>query len=373
MLGVSTLEHRDYMEIAIELAQKGAGKVSPNPMVGAVIVKDGKVIGKGYHEYYGGLHAERNALANCTESPVGADMYVTLEPCCHHGKTPPCTEAIISSKIKQVFVGTLDPNKLVAGQGIEILEKNGIEVITSILEEQCIEINKVFFHFIEHKTPYVVMKYAMTLDGKIADINGDSKWITGELARENVHKDRHRYSGIMVGVNTVIKDDPMLDCRIDGGIDPVRIVCDTNLRTPIESKIVQTAINIKTIIATVCDDENKISNYKEKGVEILTVKPKNNVVDLCELMEELGKRNIDSILLEGGGSLNFSALESGVVSKIQTYIAPKIFGGEGSKAPVLGSGFKINECVELENQKIMNIGEDILIESEVKRNVYRNS
>ena len=244
------------MKIAIEEAKKGMGYTSPNPMVGAVVVKDGKIISKDYHHKCGEFHAERNALLKCDDAS-GADLYVTLEPCCHQGKTPPCTDIIIEKGIKRVFMGSSDPNPLVAGKGKEILEKNGIEVISGVMKEECDSLNEVFFHYITTKTPYVVMKYAMTADGKIATVTGASKWITGEEARNSVHYDRHRYSGIMAGIGTVLADDPMLNCRIPGGKDPVRIICDSSLRTPLESNIVKTAAEIPTIIATVIDDENR--------------------------------------------------------------------------------------------------------------------
>ena len=223
----------EYMKIALELAKKGCGFVNPNPMVGAVIVKGDEMIGMGYHEKYGNLHAERNAILSCKKSPKGATLYVTLEPCCHYGKTPPCTEAIIESGISKVVIGSSDPNPLVQGQGVNILRNNGIKVIENVLKEECDEINKAFFHYIKTKTPYVVMKYAMTIDGKIATYTGKSKWVTGEEARQNVHKDRHKYSAIMVGVGTVLADNPMLNCRIEECKNPIRIICDTNLRTPI--------------------------------------------------------------------------------------------------------------------------------------------
>ena len=222
-----------YMRLALELALKGLGKVNPNPLVGAVIVKDHEIIGEGYHKKYGGLHAERNALLNCTKSPSGATMYVTLEPCCHYGKTPPCTEAIIEHNISKVVIGTLDPNAKVSGKGVEYLIQSGIEVVVGTLEEQCKEINKVFFHFVTTQKPFVVMKYAMTMDGKIATAAGESKWITGDLARRRVHHDRNRYSAIMVGVGTVLSDNPLLTCRVMYGINPIRIVCDSNLITPL--------------------------------------------------------------------------------------------------------------------------------------------
>ena len=226
-----------YMQEAIALAKKGTGKVSPNPLVGAVIVKDGEVIGRGYHEKYGQPHAERNALSSCSVSPEGADMYVTLEPCCHHGKQPPCTEAIVAAGIKRVIIGSSDPNPLVSGKGVVFLKEHGIEVKEGFMKEKCDALNDIFFHYIRTGRPFVTMKYAMTMDGKIAAFTGKSKWITGEEARKHVHGERNRNTAIMVGVGTVIADDPMLTCRIEGGRNPVRIVIDTNLSTPKDSKI----------------------------------------------------------------------------------------------------------------------------------------
>lgn len=360
------MKDAQYMQLALNLAEKGCGYVNPNPMVGAVIVKENNIIGQGYHEKYGEAHAERNALANCIVSPKGASMYVTLEPCCHYGKTPPCTEAIIQSGISKIVIGSTDPNPLVAGKGIQILRENGIEVIENVLKGACDKLNEVFFHYIQTKTPYVVMKYAMTMDGKIATHTGKSKWITGEEARYRVQTDRHKYSAIMVGIRTVLADNPMLNCRIEQGKNPVRIICDTHLRTPLSSQIIKTAHKIDTIIATACTDTAKQKLYIEKGCTVITVYKQNEHLNLSELMKLLGERKIDSILLEGGGALNWSALQNGIVDKVQTYIAPKLFGGELAKSPVGGIGIENpHNAFILKNRKITQIGEDILIESEV--------
>lgn len=357
-----------YMGLALKLAEKGIGFVNPNPLVGALIIKDKKIIGQGWHEKYGGLHAERNALANCSVDPDGATMYVTLEPCCHYGKTPPCTEAILQSGIKKVVIGCLDPNPLMSGKGAAILQNAGIEVIIGVLREQCRKLNEVFFHYIKNKTPFVVMKYAMTMDGKIATVSGKSKWITGECARNNVHKDRNRYSAIMVGVGTVLADNPSLTCRIEGGRNPLRIICDTNLRTPFDAVVVNTAKQTTTIIATACEDREKQQSYLELGCEVLVLPQKGKHIDLNVCMRELGGLGIDSILLEGGSTLNFSALQSGIVNKVQAYIAPKLFGGDNAKTPIGGIGIaEVDKCVMLTNQTITLLGEDILIESEVKQ------
>lgn len=356
----------DYMKMALELAKKGCGRVNPNPMVGAVIVKDGNVIGEGYHQCYGERHAERHALASCIVPPVDATMYVTLEPCCHFGKTPPCTEAIIESGIKCVVIGSSDPNPLVSGKGIEILKRHGIEVTESVLQKECNKLNEVFFHFVQNKTPYVVMKYAMTMDGKIAARSGASRWITGEAAREHVQRDRNRYTGIMAGVGTIFADNPMLTCRLHDCKSPVRIICDTWLNTPLSANVVQTAQQYKTILATCCTDWAKAKPYQDAGCEVLIVGQKGEHVDLKELMLALGDKGIDSILLEGGAALNWSALESGIVHKLQVYLAPKLFGGVSAKSPIGGVGVEVPAgAYRLSYPTVTVFEEDIMLESEV--------
>ena len=367
------MKDEEYMRMALQLAKKGCGWVAPNPMVGAVIVKYGRVIGQGYHEKYGQPHAERNALRACTESPKGATIYVTLEPCCHQGKQPPCVDALLEAGISRVVIGSTDPNPLVAGKGIRILRERGVEVVEHVLQEECDQLNEVFFHYIQTGTPFVVMKYAMTMDGKIATYTGASKWITGEKARAHVQEQRHRYSAIMVGVGTVLADDPMLTCRMERGKNPIRIICDSMLRTPLNAQLVKTAGKVHTIIATCCTNQEKQRPYQEAGCQILVVKEQNGRVDLQALMEKLGREGIDSILLEGGGSLNWAALKSGIVQKVQTYIAPKLFGGTEAKTPIEGMGVELPaEAIHLKNSKTYLLGEDFLIESEVDENVYRN-
>ena len=359
---------RKYMERAVELAERGTGAVNPNPLVGAVIVKKGKIIGEGWHEKYGGLHAERNALKNCNESPEGATIYVTLTPCCHYGKTPPCTEAIIENKLKKVVIGSRDPNPLVGEKSISILRDAGIQVVQDFMKEECDALNPVFFHYIRTKRPYVVMKFAETLDGKIAAYTGESKWITGETARAQVHQSRNRYSGIMVGSNTVLKDNPLLTCRIPGGRNPVRIVCDTSLRTPLESNLVKTADEVPLIIATAVNEEEKLKPYRDRNCTVLILdKGKDNHIDLNQLMDKLGEMNIDSILLEGGATLNWSAMEAAIVNKVEAYIAPKLLGGTDAPSPVRGKGFSHPDyAMKLKKIKITPLGEDILVEGEVE-------
>ena len=359
---------QNYMLRAIQLAKQGEGWTNPNPMVGAVIVKNGRIIGKGYHKKCGELHAERNAIASLTESAEGATIYVTLEPCCHYGKTPPCTEAIIEQKIKRVVIGSRDPNPKVSGKGIKMLQEAGIEVIEDFMREECDRLNPVFFHYITTKTPYVVMKYAMTLDGKIATKTGASKWITGEAARAEVQHMRHRYMGIMAGIGTVLADDPMLNVRVEGWKSPIRILCDSGLRIPLDGQIVKSAGKYRTIVAY-ADSENTEAKRKrlhEMGVETICCPDENNQVDLKKLMRYLGEEGIDSILLEGGGTLNDSALRAGIVQEVQAFIAPKLFGGMNSKTPVEGIGVRFpSEAVKLKCTDICQIGEDIRITCQV--------
>ncbi|WP_425755026.1 bifunctional diaminohydroxyphosphoribosylaminopyrimidine deaminase/5-amino-6-(5-phosphoribosylamino)uracil reductase RibD [Ihubacter sp. rT4E-8] len=363
---------KKYMERAIALAKKGTGYTAPNPLVGAVIVKDGNIIGEGFHEKCGTPHAERNALADCRargNDPRGAAIYVTLTPCCHYGKTPPCTEAIIESGIAHVIIGSRDPNPQVLDKSIGILENAGIKVTKDVLREACDALNPVFFHYITEHTPYVVMKYAMTMDGKIATYAGNSKWITGETARVQVHRDRHRYTAIMAGIGTILADDPMLTTRLPegGGKNPIRIICDTNLRTSLTAKVVTTTKEAPTIIATAVSEQQRHAPYLEKGCEVLVIpKDLKGSIDLVRLMALLGQREIDSILLEGGGALNWSALTAGIVRKVQAYIAPKIFGGRSALSPVSGSGVEFpKDAVKLSTPKVIAMGEDLLIESEV--------
>ena len=363
----------EYMRIALELAEKGCGFTAPNPMVGAVIVKEGRIIGRGWHEAYGEAHAERNALASCRESPKDATIYVTLEPCCHHGKQPPCVNAIIDAGIQRVVIGARDPNPLVSGKGLQILRDAGIKVTEHVLEGECYRLNEVFFHYILTKRPFVVMKYAMTMDGKIAAYTGASKWITGEIARQHVAKQRHRYTAIMVGVGTVLADDPMLNCRLEHTKNPVRIICDTHLRTPIWSKVVSTAQEIPTLLATCCGDRLRWRAYEEMGCRIIHCREKSGHIDMQNLMELLGAEQIDSILLEGGGTLHWAALESGIVQKVQAYIAPKLFGGASAKTPIEGLGVPSPaEAFHVKNSRLICLGEDYLIESEVEYHVYRD-
>lgn len=354
-----------YMKLALALAEKGRGHVNPNPTVGAVIVKDGEIIGQGYHEVFGGPHAERNALNHCTASPRGATLYVTLEPCCHFGKTPPCTEAIIQSGISRVVIGTLDPNPKMSGNGAALLRAHQISIEVGVLEEECKKQIREFRKWITTGKPFVFLKYAMTLDGKIATRCNRSKWITGEKARLHVQKTRGSCSAIMVGVNTILQDDPMLTCRMEACKSPIRIICDTHLKTPLTCSVVQTAGEYATWIATCSRDEARKRLYEKKNCKILNVKKKDHHVDLSDLMTLLGRQNVSSVLLEGGGTLHWSALKQQIVDEAQIYIAPKIFGGEAHTA-VGGAGVAFpGDAFQLKNCVFSQIGSDYLIEGEV--------
>lgn len=367
------MAEEQFMKRAIELAKQGVGWTAPNPLVGAVVVKNGRVIGEGYHRKYGELHAERNALAACTEDPAGATLYVTLEPCCHYGKTPPCTEIIIEKKIAKVVIGSRDPNPKVAGKGARILREHGIEVVEDYMREACDALNPVFFHYITTKTPYVVLKFAMTLDGKIATRTGASKWITGEAARNHVHQLRGRYAGILAGIGTVLEDDPMLNCRIDGAHQPLRIILDSHLRIPMGSRLVRSAKEYPLLI--VCNEStrdreegtSRIQKLEEAGAKVWTLPEKNGHPDLNVLMQRLGEEKIDSVLIEGGGTVNEAALKAHIVHHVYAYIAPKIFGGEDAKTPVEGSGIRLpQECANLRLAKITVLLNDMLLEYDVE-------
>ena len=473
-------EDEIYMKRAIDIAWGGLGKVDPNPLVGAVVVKDGEIIAEGFHQEIGHFHAERNALTFCPDDLAeGADLYVTLEPCCHTGKTPPCTDIIIKKKIRRVFVGAMDVNPLVAGKGVSILREHGIEVHTGILEKECLKQNEVFFHHMSTKTPFVVSKFAETLDGKIATVTGDSRWISSEESRAFTHFERMQYVGIMAGIGTVLADDPMLNCRLadiigeleDSRVErkgyvsdsdedeyakyaellkddavlpepdwreiissagfrknhlkafteykdqnlltvsqsmpltsdsysfrnPVRIICDSHLRISVDCNLVKTAKEIPTIVACLgkydsdssegdgmpsskegdreftFEDSNeknvssKIEALKAAGVEIIFLpEGSDGHIDLRVLMTELYKRNITSILLEGGGELHFAALKAGIVNKIEAFIAPKIVGGSSAKSPVEGEGISaLKDAFELANMSVQKMGEDILVTADV--------
>lgn len=357
-----------YMRRALELAKQGLGYVNPNPMVGAVAVRGGKVIGEGYHKQYGGPHAEVN-LAASAGSLQGATVYVTLEPCAHHGKTPPCADLLIGQKVARVVIGCLDPNPLVAGQGAQRLRDAGIEVECGVLEDECRDINRVFFHYITHGTPYVVWKTAMTLDGKIATSTGESKWITGETARQDVQKLRHWLKAILVGIQTVLQDDPQLTCRLPGGANPVRVIADSHLRIPLSAQVLQNQHENQTILATTEQSpQEKREALEALGAKVLVCRSRDGHVDLTDLMYQLGKAKIDSLLLEGGAQLSDAAFRAGIVHRAVVYVAPKVVGGAAAKTPVGGLGIThLPDAVRLEKMQAEPVGEDWKLTADVRR------
>lgn len=369
------------MQEAMLLAQQGEGKVNPNPLVGALIVKDDEIVAHGYHECYGDLHAERNAFKYAEEHGIdceGCTMYVTLEPCCHHGHQPPCTDAIIEHKIKRVVVGLLDPNPLVAGHGLELLREAGIEVDVldeeSPLAKQLKMQNRVFRKYITTGMPWVTAKWAMTLDGKIATATGDSRWVSCEKSRERVHLVRKNNMAILCGIGTVLADNPMLNVRLSEemlqklGIKehevrhPLRIVADRRARIPMESLLVQTCREIPTVVAYADGaDEEKLQMLRDAGVVLW------NCNTLKELIQRAGAEKIDSILLESGGTLSEALLEENLVDEVMAFVAPKIVGGKTAKTPVEGEGCTLMaEAIELTDKLIEPIGDDVLISGIVK-------
>ncbi len=361
-----------YMRQALELALRGAGHVAPNPLVGCVLVKDGIIVGQGWHARYGDKHAERAAIDDCLANgidPAGACAYVTLTPCSHVGKQPPCTDALITSGISRVVVGSTDPHAQAAARSVELLRAARIQVDTGVLKEECDAVNAPYFHFITTHLPYVVLKYAMTLDGRVACHTGLSRWVSGEAARAHTHETRNRLSAIMAGVGTVVADDPLLTCRMEGGRNPLRVICDSHLRIPLRSQIVQTAREVPTIIACTRADTTARLTLESAGC-IVERLPGDGAgkIDLRALVKMLGACDIDSVLLEGGPTLAGSALDAGLVDAVQVYIAPKLFGGAKAPGPVAGTGVRSpQEALQLYDVRRSFLGADLLVEGKVAR------
>lgn len=358
-------EDQKYMKRAIALAKKGMGWVNPNPMVGAVIVKNGRIIGEGYHAYFGAPHAEVAALGNAIENVRGATLYVTMEPCSHHGKTPPCTDPIIKSGIKRIVVGMEDPNPLVNGKGIKILTDAGIYVTSGTEEETILKMNEIFRKYIVTGKPFCTLKTAMTLDGKIATVENASKWISCEASRKQVHELRQQYSAVMVGINTVLYDDPLLNARRTGKTskDPLKVIVDTSGKIPVDANVLKLNPQLVILATTREIDKKKKLELGRLGVQVLECRQKNNEVDLRDLMASLGMMGIDSILLEGGSTIAFSALKDRIVDKVVSFIAPKIIGGVDAPSPVGGSGLAtMEDAIGLTDWSYRKIGTDIMVE-----------
>ena len=359
-----------YMDHALKLALKGQGMTTPNPMVGAVIIKNGRIIGEGYHAKAGERHAEVVAIENAIEVVTGATLYVTLEPCSHYGKTPPCTELIIEKDIERVVIAVLDPNPMVAGRGVKRLRECGISVTVGVLEKQAQRLNEVFMKYIVTKRPFVVYKSSMSLDGKIATSTGESQWITCEESRKDSHSLRHIYTGIMVGIGTVLADDPLLNCRMDGGKQPVRIVVDSSLRIPEESRLVQTADTYPLIVATTSKgNEAKKRRLRAYGANVWNMpSDEQGRVDLPGLMKCLGENEVDSLIIEGGGRLAEQALNVGIVDKMIVYIAPQIIGGKDAKTPVEGKGIQcLSDAWKLQEWSSQMMGTDLKVSGYIRK------
>ena len=356
----------EYMKQALRLARRGRGWTSPNPMVGAVLVKDSRIIGRGYHRLFGGNHAEVNALQNARTAPDGTTLYVTLEPCCHYGKTPPCVDAIISNKITRVVIGTLDPNPQVSGKGVKILNENGIETKVGVLEEECRELNEAYFKYMTTGLPLVTLKFAQTLDGRIATATGDSRWISSEEFRKRAHRLRATSDAVLVGIDTALADNPQLTVRLVRGRNPTRIILDSRLRIPPDSEIVRTRDVAPVMIATTAvADKKKVAQLRKMGIDILVIQPDEfGEIDLKHLLRALGERNISSLLVEGGARVITSFLRQNLADKVVIAIAPRILG-KGIDAVGELNIARLSQALQLTFQKISRAGADIVVEARI--------
>jgi len=358
------MNDRFYMQMALDLAARGRGRTSPNPMVGAVIVKGDRIIASGYHRKAGTAHAEAVALKKAGKDAEGATLYVNLEPCCHTGKrTPPCTKAVIAAGIREVVTAMIDPNPKVSGKGLKELRNAGIKTRTGVLKEPARKLNEGFIKHITQKKPFVILKIAQSIDGKIATAAGESKWITGPEARERVHQLRNEVDALLVGMGTVKADNPSLDCRTRGGRNPYRIIVDSRLQISLSSKVLRHNDGKTIIAATEKADKRKLNSLLKKGIMVLLINAKSGRVDLNSLMTELGKLEITSIMMEGGSSVAASALADRIVDKVMFFTAPKIIGGMnaipsvGGKSPDL-----LSKAVKLKDMHVTRLGDDILTE-----------
>ena len=354
-----------FMKVALRQARKALGRTSPNPVVGAVIVKDGNILARGYHHRAGLPHAEIEALSKLKGKAHGCTLYVTLEPCNHHGRTPPCTEAILKSGVKRVVAGMKDPNPLVSGGGLEFLREKGVEVKSGVLESECILLNEMFIKFVTKGRPFVIFKSAMTLDGWTATATGHSNWITNAKSREFVHRIRDRVDAILVGVGTVIADDPNLTTRLKNGKgkDPLRIIADTHLRTPVNAKVITQDSPADTLLVTGMDAASHYQNrYNKKNVSILSCPARDGKIDLSALMDLLAEIPVTSLLVEGGASICGSMLRERLIDKFYIFKAPKILGGGDGIPMASGPGpLKMDQCTGLRDISVRRFGDDILI------------
>ena len=359
------------MTHAIRLAEKGKGWVNPNPLVGAMLIKNRKVIGEGFHAFFGGPHAEVNAINNATESVQGSTLVVTLEPCIHQGKTSPCAPLIVEKGIAEVIIGMTDPNPLVNGKGIDYLVSHGVKVQSGVLDQEIKQQNEIFLKFITSHLPFCILKTAMTLDGKIATNTGESKWITGERSRKYVHDLRHQISAVMAGVNTILKDDPSLNVRREGkkNKDPLKIIVDSTGKIPLTANVLTHEPQLTIVATTSAMPAEKLKELQRLGAQVVVCPANDKKVDLTFLMKILGEMEVDSILIEGGSTVAFSALRQGIVDKFIGFIAPKIIGGVDAPMVVGGEGFgALSDALKVHRLKIKKLGEDIYFEGYMNSN-----
>ena len=355
------MNDRDFMARALELAAKGEGAVNPNPLVGAVVVAESMIVGEGWHRQFGGPHAEVHALDEAGDAANGATLYVTLEPCCHHGKTPPCTDRIIVAGIRKVVVATRDPNPAVDGKGLAILKAAGIDVVESVMESEALQQNEVFFTFMTQHRPFVHLKLAMSLDGRIATKTGDAKWISGEESRVRAHKMRCKYAAILVGVGTVTADDPMLDVRHVEGPNPRPIVLDPTGRIPLSAQLLSN--DHAPIIATHSMSEESEISLRKKGAEVWRLPLIDGSLDLAQLLKQVAEEGLDSILIEGGGETAASFLNAGLVDKVSLFMAPLFIGGRQAIPSIGGEGIEfMAEAIHLHRVTTEWCGADLLYE-----------
>ncbi len=363
LVGLMIREDEHWMRRVLRLAEKGRGRTSPNPMVGAILLKDSKVVGEGYHAKAGEAHAEIVALQRAGEEGRGATLYLNLEPCAHYGKTPPCAPRVVEGGVRRVVIGMEDPNPLVKGKGIEMLREAGLDVEVGILEKECRRLNEAFCKFILQRVPFVILKVAATLDGKIATRNGDSKWISGEASRRLVHRLRDQVDGVLVGIGTVLRDNPLLTARIRGGRDPYRIVLDSRLRIPEEAKVIGTSPSKAIIAATELASREKIEKLEKRGVRILILDSKEGRVDLKASLSRLGEIGMMSLLVEGGSRINGSFLDEGLIDKLLLFFSPRLIGDPQAPGIFTGRGVShLQEAVGLREFRTKKVGGDIFLE-----------
>lgn len=357
------MDDEKWMKRVLRLAEAGRGRTSPNPLVGAVLVKNGKVVGEGYHARIGEAHAEIIALRQAGEKARGAVLYLNLEPCTHYGKTPPCVPQVIKAGLKRAVIGMEDPNPLVNGRGIEALRKSGIDVKVGVLGKECRRFNEAFCKYIVKREPFVVLKVAATLDGKIATRNGDSKWISGKGARRFVHRLRDQVDGVLVGIGTVLRDDPLLTARTKKGREPYRIVLDSGLKIPEEAKVFEHSPSEVILVTTGAAPHEKIERLEKRGVRVLIVESKEGRVDLKSCLGKLGEIGMTNLLVEGGSQVNGSFLDEGLIDKFFFFLSPKWMGDPQALGIFGGRGvLTLKEAIGLKELKTKRIGEDIFVE-----------